>query len=53
MRLQSRTRKRIEKKRLLSNGLLLWWGFVLLDWLFLLVRHGLGDFSLGKEDEKT
>jgi hypothetical protein len=42
MRLQSRTRKRIEKKRLLSNGLLLWRSAVLLDWLFPLVRHGLG-----------
>jgi hypothetical protein len=44
MRLQSRTRERIEKKRLLSNGSLLWWGAVLLDWLFPLVRHGLGVF---------
>jgi hypothetical protein len=48
MRLQSRTRKRIEKKRLLSNGSLLWWGVVLLDWLFPFVRHGLGGFSLEK-----
>jgi hypothetical protein len=52
MRLQSRTRKRIEKKRLLSNGSLLWWGDVLLDWLFPLVRHGLGGFSLEKGDER-
>jgi hypothetical protein len=44
MRLQSRTRERVEKKRLLSNGSLLWWDVVLLDWLFSLVRHGLGVF---------
>jgi hypothetical protein len=53
MRLQSRTRERIEKKRLLSNGSLLWWGTVLLDLLFSLVRHGLGGFSLEEEDERT
>jgi hypothetical protein len=52
MILQSRTRERIEKKRLLLNGSLLWWGAVLLDWLFSLVRHGLGGFSLEKEDER-
>jgi hypothetical protein len=52
MRLQSRTRERIEKKRLLSNGSFLWWGAVLLGWLFPLVRHGLGRFSLKKEDER-
>jgi hypothetical protein len=44
MRLQSRTRERVEKKRLLLNGLLLWLEAVLLDWLFPLVRHGLGGF---------
>jgi hypothetical protein len=53
MRLQSRTRERVEKKRLLSNGSLLWWEVVLLDWLFPLVRHGLGGFSLKEEDERT
>jgi hypothetical protein len=42
--LQSRTRESIDKKRLLSNGSLLWWEAVLLDWLFPLVRHGLGGF---------
>jgi hypothetical protein len=56
MRLQSRTRKRIEKKRLLSNGLLLWRSAVLLDWLFPLVRHGLGGGGFsgegGREDIK-
>jgi hypothetical protein len=49
MRLQSRTRERIEKKRLLSNDSLLWLGTVLLDWLFPLVRHGLGGFFSGEE----
>jgi hypothetical protein len=44
MRLQSRTRERVVKKRLLLNGSLLWWEAVLLDWLFPLVRHGLGGF---------
>jgi hypothetical protein len=53
MRLQSRTRERIAKKSLLSNGSLVWWGAVLLDLLFPLVRHGLGGFSPEKEDEKT
>jgi hypothetical protein len=53
MRLQSRTRERVEEKRLLSNGSLLWWDAVLLDWLFPLVRHGLGVFSLEEEDERT
>jgi hypothetical protein len=53
MRLQSRTGERVEEKRLLSNGLLLWWEAVLLNWLFPLVRHGLGGFSLEKEDERT
>jgi hypothetical protein len=55
MRLQSRTRERIEKKRLLSNGSLLWWEVVFLDWLFSLIRHGLGDFFSGgggREDVK-
>jgi hypothetical protein len=53
MRLQSRTRERIKNKTLLSNGSLLWWGVVLLDWLFPLVCHGLGGFSLEEEDERT
>jgi hypothetical protein len=52
MRLQSRARERIEKKRLLLNGSLLWWDAVILDWLFPLVRHGLGGFSREKEDER-
>jgi hypothetical protein len=55
MRLQSRTREKIEKKRLLSNGSLLWWGTVLLDWLLPLVWHGLGGFFSGeggREDVK-
>jgi hypothetical protein len=46
MRLKSRIGERVEKKRLLSNGSLLWWDAVLLDRLFPLVRHGLGGFSL-------
>jgi hypothetical protein len=50
--LQSRTRKRVEKKRLLSIGSLLWWEAVFLDWLFPLVRHGLGGFSLEKKDKR-
>jgi hypothetical protein len=50
--LLSRARERVEKKRLLSNGSLFWWEAVLLDWLFPLVRHGLGGFSL-EEDERT
>jgi hypothetical protein len=37
-------RERVEKKISLSNGSLLWWEIVLLDWLFPLVRHGLGVF---------
>jgi hypothetical protein len=44
--LQSRARERIEKESLLSNGSLLWWGAALLNWLFSLVRHGLGGFFL-------
>jgi hypothetical protein len=28
-------------------------GSILLNWLFPLVRHGLGGFSLEKEDERT
>jgi hypothetical protein len=48
MRLQSRAIKRIEKGSLLSNGSLLSWDAALLDWLFPLVRHGLGGFSSGE-----
>jgi hypothetical protein len=48
MKLQSRARERIEKESLLSNGLLLWWGTALLDWLFPLVCHGLGGFFSGE-----
>jgi hypothetical protein len=44
MRLQSRTKERIEKKRLLSNGSLLWWGTVLLDCFFPLSAMALGVF---------
>jgi hypothetical protein len=44
MRLQSRTRERVEKKRLLSNGSLLWLEAVLLDWPFPLVCHRFGGF---------
>jgi hypothetical protein len=36
--------RRNEKKRLLSNGLFLWWEVFLLEWLFSLVRHVLGGF---------
>jgi hypothetical protein len=36
--------ERNEKKRLLSNVSFLWWEAVLLEWLFPLVRHGLGGF---------
>jgi hypothetical protein len=50
---ESRTGERVEKKRLLSNGSLLWWEAVLFDWLFPPVRHGLGGFSLEEEDERT
>jgi hypothetical protein len=53
MRLQSRTREMVEKKKILSDGSLLWWEVVLLDWLFPLVRHGLGGFSLKEEDKRT
>jgi hypothetical protein len=35
------------------NSSLLWWEVILLDWLFPLVRHGLGGFSLEEEDEKS
>jgi hypothetical protein len=55
MILQSRTRERGEKERLLLNGSLLWWEVVLLDWLFSLVRHGLWGFFSGgggREDVK-
>jgi hypothetical protein len=55
MRLQSRTRERVEKKKILLNGSLLWWDAVLLDWLFPLVHHGLGSFFSGgggREDMK-
>jgi hypothetical protein len=53
MRLQSKPTERVEKKRLLSNGSLLWWNTVLFHWLFPLARHGLGGFSLEEEDERT
>jgi hypothetical protein len=43
-RLQSKSRERDKKRRLLSDGSLLWWEAVLLEWLFPLVRHGLGGF---------
>jgi hypothetical protein len=46
MTLQSGARERVEKESLLSNGSLLWWSAVLLDWLFPLVRHALGGFFL-------
>jgi hypothetical protein len=46
--LQSKTRERDEKKRLLSNGSLLWWEAVFFEWLFPLVRHGLGGFFWGR-----
>jgi hypothetical protein len=46
--LQSRARERIEKQNLLSNGSLLWWSVALLDWLFPLVRHGIGGFFLSR-----
>jgi hypothetical protein len=36
------------EERLLLNGSLLWWGTILLDWLFPLVCHGLGDFFSGE-----
>jgi hypothetical protein len=35
------------------NSSLLWWEVILLDWLFPLVCHGLGGFSLEEEDEKS
>jgi hypothetical protein len=41
-----------KRKRLLSNGSFLWWEAVLLEWLFPLVRHGLGGF-LEEEDGRT
>jgi hypothetical protein len=44
MRLQSKSREKDEKKKLLSNGSFLWWEAVLLEWLFPLVRHGLAGF---------
>jgi hypothetical protein len=47
--------KGLRRKNLLSNGSLLWWGAALLDWLFPLVRHGLGGLSsreAGWEDVK-
>jgi hypothetical protein len=37
-------KRRDEKRRLLSDGSHLWWEAVLLEWLFPLVRHGLGGF---------
>jgi hypothetical protein len=44
MRLQSRSRERNGKRRLLSDGSLVWWEAVLLAWCFLFVRHGFGGF---------
>jgi hypothetical protein len=44
MRLQSGSRERNGKRRLLSDGSLLWWESVLLAWCFPLVLHGFGDF---------
>jgi hypothetical protein len=42
--LQSKSRERDEKKRLLSNGSLIWWEDVPLERLFPLIRHGHGGF---------
>jgi hypothetical protein len=54
MRLQSKSRERDEKKRLLSNGSLLWWEAVLLERCFPLSAMALGVFSGrgGREDVK-
>jgi hypothetical protein len=49
--LQSRSRERDEKKKLLVDGSLLWWR-VLLAWFFPFIRHGFGTF-LEEEDEKN
>jgi hypothetical protein len=46
-------KKKIYKKKLLSDGLLLWWSTALLDWLFPLSAMALGVFSsgeVGRED---
>jgi hypothetical protein len=43
-RLQSRSRERNERRRLLSDGPLLWWMAVLLAWFLPLVYHGFGGF---------
>jgi hypothetical protein len=45
MRLHTKARSRL-KENSLSNGVLLWWGAVLLDGLLAFV-HGLGVFSSG------
>jgi hypothetical protein len=51
MRLQSRSRGRNEKKRLLSDGSLLYWEAILLEWFFPLSAIALGVF-LEEEDER-
>jgi hypothetical protein len=49
--LQSRSRERGEKRRLLSDGSLRWES-ILLVWFSPLVYHGLGGFFLEEEDER-
>jgi hypothetical protein len=49
--LQSESRERDERKRLLSDGSSLWWEAVLFAWFLPLVCHGFGVF-LEKEDER-
>jgi hypothetical protein len=50
-RLQSRSRERNGRSRLLSSGSFLWWRAVLLAWFLPLVCHGFGVF-LEEEDER-
>jgi hypothetical protein len=45
-------KERNGKRRLLSDGSLLWLEAVLLAWCFPLVRHGFGGFFLEEEDER-
>jgi hypothetical protein len=49
--LQSESRERDERRRLLSDGSFLWWRAVLLEWFLARVCYSFGVF-LEEEDER-
>jgi hypothetical protein len=50
--LQSISRERNGKRRLLLDDSLLWWEAVLVAWCFPFVRNGFGGFFLEEEEER-